>query len=188
VLAKLSVLSLAGAAESMEDLAEAEPSEDIPGMASTSVAPWLAPWPRVVWGKGGARPVVPVASDEVDPVVMGTEVDLEPKSLVSVPIYELSFIHGGTVTHLGHREQQQLQSRSLIREEHQLQQSPLQGEDLDFRAKATRIRRKAKKKIRLVVSNADMKIDLRFSSGRIATPVSEAWPGRAPTPETCSPG
>jgi hypothetical protein len=77
----------------MDDLAEAEPSEEIPGMASTSVAPWLAPRPRVVWGKGGARPVVPVVSDEVDPVVMGTEVDLELKSLLSAPVYESSFIY-----------------------------------------------------------------------------------------------
>jgi hypothetical protein len=30
--------------------------------------------------------------------------------------------------------------------------------------------------------------DLPFSSGRTATPVSFDGPGKAPTPETCSPG
>jgi len=39
----------------MEDLAD--PSGDATA-ASTSVAPSLAPWPRSVWGNGGARPVV----------------------------------------------------------------------------------------------------------------------------------
>jgi hypothetical protein len=61
VLAKLSVLSLVGAVGRRDELAESMGA--IPGTASRSVAPSLAPVPRVVWGRGGASEEVPATSD-----------------------------------------------------------------------------------------------------------------------------